>query len=168
MAGILDRTLIVPLVLDHHAVALGSCPKFRVLGPKQIRASVWDHAIDLLRSGSLNQCGSLLSDSGSSGNLGKCLYAVDEDCRTMVWTSQNDDGNGVLDSFQPDEQLKKKKRISYVRIRWDVNKTVGPGSEADAASVLAFGSLFTAPYQGSELYIDIKNVPRDQKDTVFG
>lgn len=50
MAAILNRTLVVPPVLDHHAVALGSCPKFRVLGPAQIRLSVWDHVIDLLRS----------------------------------------------------------------------------------------------------------------------
>lgn len=53
MAGILNRTLIVPPVLDHHAVALGSCPKFRVLGPKEIRVSVWDHVLDLVKTGSL-------------------------------------------------------------------------------------------------------------------
>ena len=51
MAGILNRTLIVPPVLDHHAVALGSCPKFRVQSPNQMRISVWHHAIELLRSG---------------------------------------------------------------------------------------------------------------------
>lgn len=51
MAGILNRTLIVPPVLDHHAVALGSCPKFRVSSPNEIRMSVWDHVIELLRSG---------------------------------------------------------------------------------------------------------------------
>lgn len=51
MAGILNRTLIVPPVLDHHAVALGSCPKFRVLGPKEIRVSVWDHVLDLVKTG---------------------------------------------------------------------------------------------------------------------
>ena len=49
MAAILNRTLVVPPILDHHAVALGSCPKFRVLGPAEIRLSVWDHVIDLLR-----------------------------------------------------------------------------------------------------------------------
>lgn len=53
MAAILNRTLIVPPVLDHHAVALGSCPKFRVLEPKQLRFEVWDHAIDLLKEGRL-------------------------------------------------------------------------------------------------------------------
>jgi len=50
MAGILNRTLVVPPILDHHAVALGSCPKFRVLDPKDIRISVWDHVIELVQS----------------------------------------------------------------------------------------------------------------------
>ncbi|KAF5734399.1 hypothetical protein HS088_TW16G00848 [Tripterygium wilfordii] len=213
MAGILNRTLIVPPILDHHAVALGSCPKFRVLGPKEIRLSVWDHVIELLRAGryisfadiidisslgspsavvktidfrvfasmwcvadidfvclnefdsqsslfeSLKQCGNLLS--GIYGNIDNCLYALDEDCRTTVWTYQNGEGDAVLDSFQPDEQLKSKKHISYVRKRQDVFKTLGPGSVAESAAVLAFGSLFTAPYKGSELYIDIHEARRD-------
>lgn len=197
MAGILNRTLIVPPVLDHHAVALGSCPKFRVLGPKEIRVSVWDHVLDLVKTGryismadiidisslvpssikaidfrvfaslwcnvnmdftcsndlnaqsslfdSLTLCGSILS--GIHGNVDKCLYAVDEDCRTTVWTYKNGDEDRVFDSFQPDEQLKKKKKISYVRRRQDVYKSLGPGSEAGSATVLAFGSLFTAPYK---------------------
>ncbi|KAK9266656.1 hypothetical protein L1049_025303 [Liquidambar formosana] len=214
MAGILNRTLIVPPILDHHAVALGSCPKFRVLGPNEIRVSVWDHAIDLIRSrryvsmadiidlssvvstsvartidfrafvslwcgvsinfvcfnesdsksslfDSLKQCRSLLS--GLDGNINKCLYALQEDCRTTVWTYQQNNEDGVLDSFQPDEQLQKKKKISYVRRRRDVYKTLGPGSEAELATVLAFGSLFTAPYKGSELYIDINEAPRDKR-----
>lgn len=50
MAVILNRTLVVPPILDHHAVALGSCPKFRVLGPGEIRLSVWNHVIELLRN----------------------------------------------------------------------------------------------------------------------
>ncbi|KAI9077890.1 hypothetical protein K1719_040151 [Acacia pycnantha] len=50
-AGILNRTLIVPRILDHHAVALGSCPKFRVLDPKELRISVWDHMIELSQGG---------------------------------------------------------------------------------------------------------------------
>lgn len=54
MAGILNRTVIVPPVLDHHAVALGSCPKFRVLSPSEIRVSVWNHSIELLRTGRSN------------------------------------------------------------------------------------------------------------------
>lgn len=242
MAGILNRTLVVPSVLDHHSVALGSCPKFRVSRPTEIRASVWNHSIELLRNGgsasnfneisrfvfdycidlrsfcvyryvsmadivdisslvssstvrvidlryfvsllcgvdmetlcsgklseqsrsykALEQCGSLLS--GVYGNVDKCLYAVDEDCRTTVWTYKNGDFNsdGRLDSFQPDEKLKKKKKISYVRRRRDVYKTLGLGSVADSAAILAFGSLFTAPYKGSELYIDIHESLRDRK-----
>ncbi|ESQ55684.1 hypothetical protein EUTSA_v10024957mg [Eutrema salsugineum] len=205
MAGILNRTLIVPPVLDHHAVALGSCPKFRVLSPSEIRVSVWNHSIELLRTGryvsiadivdisslvsssavrvidlrffasllcgvdletlcsgelseqsqayeSLKQCGYLLS--GVRGNVDKCLYAVDEDCRTTVWTYRNGDSDGKLDSFQPDEKLKKKKKISYVRRRRDVYKSLGGGTEAESVAIMAFGSLFTAPYKGSELYID--------------
>lgn len=194
-------------------MALGSCPKFRVLGAKEIRDSVWNHVIELIRSGRyvsmadivdisslvssslvravdfrvfvshwcgldiglacsddlneqsdlfdrLKKCGSLVT--GASGNLDKCLYTVDEDCRSTVWTYQNGDDE-VLDSFQPDEQLKTKKKISYVRKRRDVYGALGPGSEAEAASVIAFGSLFTSPYKGSELYIDIKKAPRDQR-----
>ncbi|XP_062026052.1 O-fucosyltransferase 30 [Rosa rugosa] len=212
MAGILNRTLVVPPVLDHHAVALGSCPKFRVSAPNEIRGEVWDHVVELIRSGryvsmadivdisslvssslvrvidfrvfisswcnvnldfachnefnaqpylldKLKECGSVLT--GVKGNV-KCLYAVSEDCRTTVWTYQNGNEDGALDSFQPDEKLKKKK-VSYVRKRRDVYKTLGPGSEAESASVLAFGSLFTAPYKGSELLIDIHESPRDQR-----
>ncbi|KAJ9147682.1 hypothetical protein P3X46_029815 [Hevea brasiliensis] len=213
MAGILNRTLIVPPILDHHAVALGSCPKFRVSGPQEIRFSVWDHAIELIKTGryvsmvdiidtsslvpssiqtidfrifaslwcgwnkdftcindlnarsslseSLMQCGSIIS--GVNGNIDKCLYAVDEDCRTTVWTYKNGEEDGVLDPFQPDEQLKKKKNISYVRRHRDVSKTLGPGSESESATILAFGSLFSASYKGSELYIDIHEVQTDQR-----
>ncbi|THG09817.1 hypothetical protein TEA_021667 [Camellia sinensis var. sinensis] len=39
---------------------------------------------------------------------------------------------------------------------------LGPSSRAELAAILAFGSLFTAPYKGSELYIDIHESPRDQ------
>lgn len=193
-------------------MALGSCPKFRVLEPNQLRLEVWDHAIDLFRNGryvsmaeiidlssvsplvqtidfrhfvslwcgldldslcsddlniptsvlnNLRKCGSLLS--GFHGNVDKCLYAIDVDCRTTVWTYQENDSDGGLDSFQPDEQLKMKKKISYVRHRRDVYKNLGPGSVAHACTVLAFGSLFTSPYRGSQLYIDIKESPRDQE-----
>lgn len=110
---------------------------------------------------SLKQCGSLLV--GLDGSVSKCLYAVNEDCRTTVWTYKNGNEDGTLDSFQPDEQLKKKKKISYVRRRRDVYKNLGPDSEADSAILLAFGSLFTSPYKGSELYIDIHESPRDQR-----
>ncbi|KAK4844631.1 hypothetical protein QYF36_022524 [Acer negundo] len=214
MAAILNRTLIIPPVLDHHAVALGSCPKFRVSTPTEIRITVWDHVIDLLRTGryvsiadivdisslvsssavqvidfrvfaslwcgididlaclnevdiqsslisSLKQCGSVLS--GVNGNIDKCLYAVDEDCKTTVWTYQSGDEDGLLDSFQADEQLKKKKKISYTRRRRDIYNALGSGSAAEMATVLAFGSLFTSPYKGSELYIDIKTAPKNQR-----
>ncbi|KAK4747428.1 hypothetical protein SAY87_014014 [Trapa incisa] len=214
IAGILNRTLVVPPVLDHHAVALGSCPKFRVLSSTEIRAAVWDHALELMRSGryvsmadimdisslvssslirtvdfrafaslfcglsmedacsssnsmtqaallnSLKQCGSFLS--GADGNVNKCLYAVEEDCRNTVWIYQKEDEDGKLDVFQPDEQLRKKKKISYIRTRRDVFKTLGPGTEAESAAVIAFGSLFTSPYKGSQLLIDITGAPVDR------
>ena len=138
----------------------------------RVFVSFWcDLNIDLVCSNELNarlslvdslkQCGSLLS--GIDGNIDRCLFAVDEDCRTTVWTYQNDEVDGALDSFQPDEQLKKKMKIPYVRRRRDVYKTLGPGSEAESATVLAFGSLFTAPYKGSELYIDIQKAPGDPR-----
>ncbi|KAI5382848.1 O-fucosyltransferase 30 [Lathyrus oleraceus] len=215
IARILNRTLVVPPVLDHHAVALGSCPKFRVVEPNDIRISVWDHIIALIRDGryisiaevidisslvssslvrvidlrdfvsiwcgisldlacyndsmsqsaaskSLNQCGSLLA--GFRGNIEKCIYAINEDCRTTVWTYHVDGReNGVLDSFQPDEQLKQKKKISYVRRRRDVFRTLGPGSEVESASMLAFGSLFSATYKGSESYIDLHELHQDER-----
>ncbi|XP_059657601.1 O-fucosyltransferase 30 [Cornus florida] len=214
MAAILNRTLIVPPILDHHAVALGSCPKFRVSSPKELRFSVWNHIIELLQNhryismadiidlsslvsdyavrvidfrvfvstwcgvnmdfacfndskiqyslfDTLKQCGSLLS--GYNGNVNNCLYALDEDCRTTVWTYQKGGEDGLPDLFQPDEQLKRKKKISYFRRRQDVYKTLGPGSRSELATVLAFGSLFTAPYKGTELYIDIHETPRDRR-----
>ncbi|KAG4914693.1 hypothetical protein JHK87_052250 [Glycine soja] len=210
IVGILNRTLVVPPILDHHAVALGSCPKFRIVDPKDVRMSVWDHVIEVIQSrrvspgaavklclgdllvmGSnpktaslhmqgidlacikdtklqssvserLKQCGSLLA--GVHGSIGKCIYAVNEDCRTTVWTyhkyGHEDD---KLDSFQADEQLKQKKKISYVR-RWkDVFKTLGPGSEVESASLLVFGSLFSAAYKGSELHVDIHESHQDQR-----
>lgn len=213
MAAILRRTLIVPPILDHHAVALGSCPKFRVLNPNDLRFSVWNHSIHLLRnhryipitsiidisslvSGSMvkvvdfrefasSWCGLSIDDvcsdkkeqfklleelrkcglvfSGYRGNVDKCVYAVDNDCRTTVWTYQRDGEDGVLDLFQPDEELKKKKKISFVRKRRDVYKALGPGSEAEPAMVLAFGSLFTGPYKGSESHIDIHEARKDQR-----
>lgn len=107
----------------------------------------------------LKKCGSFFS--GMDGNVEGCLYALDEDCRTTVWTYQGEHEDGILDSFQPDEQIRKKKKVSFVRRRKDVYKALGPGSEAGLATVLAFGSLFTSPYRGSELYIDIHNTPSD-------
>ncbi|CAM8878030.1 unnamed protein product [Rhodiola kirilowii] len=136
MSAILNRTLVVPPVLDHHAVALGTYSIYQ-----------------------LKQCGSLLS--GDLGNVDKCLYAVQDDCRSTVWTYQQGGEDGALDSFQPDEQLRKKKNISYVRIRKDVYKTLQLNHDADSAMILTFGSLFTAPYKGSESYIDIHEAPKD-------
>lgn len=212
MAAILNRTLIVPPVLDHHAVALGSCPKFRVLNPSELRVKVWDHVIQLIKEGryvsmadiidlssvstvvqtidfrqfvslwcgvdldslcsddssvqssvftSLRQCRSLLS--GISSNMEKCVHPIDVDCRTTVWTYQQNELDGALDSFQPDEQLRVKKKISYVRHQQDVYKNLGPGSKAHLFTVLAFGSLFTSPYRGSQLYIDIDGSVGDHR-----
>lgn len=110
---------------------------------------------------SSTQCGSTLS--GYISDVLDCIYAVEEDCRTTVWTYQKDGEDGMLDLFQPDEQLKKKKKISFIRRRKDVYKTLGPDSEAGSATVLVFGSLFTAPYKGSESYIDIHEAPRDNR-----
>ncbi|KAI3918740.1 hypothetical protein MKX01_042060 [Papaver californicum] len=209
IAGILNRTLIVPPILDHHAVALGSCPKFRVLEPSDLRIRVWDHIIQLiqdhryvsmadivdlsslasmirtidfrvftglwcslnknlgciktseLESSSLKQCGSLIS--GMDGNVGKCLYALKDDCRNTVWTYRQKNGDGVLDSLQPGDELKKKKKISYVRNRRDLLKALGPNTEAGLATLLAFGSVFTSQYKDSELYIDIHEAPLDNR-----
>ncbi|KAG1354409.1 putative O-fucosyltransferase 30 [Cocos nucifera] len=100
--------------------------------------------------------------SGLQGNIDLCIYAIQDDCRTTVWTYQQD-SDGILDSFQPDKELQKKKKISYIRKRRDVYKAFGPGSKAETSTILAFGSLFTSPYKGSELYIDIHEAPRDKR-----
>lgn len=109
----------------------------------------------------LNQCGSLLS--GYNNDINDCIHTVEEDCRTTVWTYQSNTENGALDSFQPDEQLKKKKKISFIRKRKDIYDTLGPHSTANSATILSFGTLFTAPYKGSESYIDIHEAPNDKK-----
>ncbi|KAL0396061.1 UNVERIFIED_CONTAM: O-fucosyltransferase 30 [Sesamum calycinum] len=108
----------------------------------------------------LKECGSLLS--GFDGNVDNCLFASQEDCRKTVWTYQTDD-DGILDSFQADDELKKKRKISFSRRRKDVYKALGPGSAAGTATVLALGSLFTSSYKGSELHIDIHEAPWDQR-----
>ncbi|KAJ4784585.1 O-fucosyltransferase family protein [Rhynchospora pubera] len=218
IGAILNRTVIVPPALDHHAVALGSCPKFRVSSPATLRAAVWDHIMELVRdqryvsmadiidissvtasmvrtidfrvfasiwcgqdikkacSSSMccslstikpvsdlsDQCRSLISGLDTIKGTGKCIYTVEEDCRTTVWTYQQN-ADEELDSFQPDESLKKKKNISYVRTRKDVYRSLGPGTVADRASVLAFGTVFSAPYKGSQLYIDIHASSADLK-----
>uniref|UniRef100_A0A0E0R2H2 Uncharacterized protein n=1 Tax=Oryza rufipogon TaxID=4529 RepID=A0A0E0R2H2_ORYRU len=214
-AALLNRTLVVPPVLDHHAVVLGSCPKFRVADASDLRAAFWDHSMQLLRErryvsmgdiidlspikatvrtidfrvfvslwcgvdmrktcfsglccavsgggslpGDYDRCRSMLSGLGGSEN--GCVYPVQDDCRTTVWTYQ-ENNDGALDSFQPDEDLKKRKKISYVRRRKDMYKALGPGSEAEDASLLAFGTLFSGPYKGSESYFDIHESPKDRR-----
>ncbi|CDP09996.1 unnamed protein product [Coffea canephora] len=199
MAAILNRTLIVPPILDHHAVVLGSCPKyvsmtdiidissivsdstvrvidFRVFVSKWCGWSIDGVCHESYRTHQrgannlgpertlfedIRKCGLLLS--GYNGSMSNCVYAVDEDCRTTVWTYQKDVEDGILDPFQPDDQLKKKKKISFVRRRRDVYRALGPGSEAESAKVLAFGTLFTAPYKGSESYIDIHEARKDPR-----
>lgn len=49
-AKLLNRTLIVPPVLDHHAAWLGSCPKGRVLPPHRLRNLAWTTILDLILS----------------------------------------------------------------------------------------------------------------------
>lgn len=110
---------------------------------------------------SQKRCGSLVA--GLHGSVDNCVYTINDDCRTTVWTYGSGHEDGMLDSFQPDEQLKKKKNITYVRRRRDVFKTLGPGSEAESVSLLAFGSLFTARYKGSESYIDIHHSSQDRR-----
>ncbi|KAL8552777.1 hypothetical protein ACS0TY_001457 [Phlomoides rotata] len=108
----------------------------------------------------VNECG--LSLAGYDGNVDSCIYASQDDCRTTVWTYQTD-SDGDLDSFQADDELKKKRKVSFVRKRTDVYKTLGPGSSAESATILAFGSLFTASYKGSESHIDIHEAPGDPR-----
>jgi hypothetical protein len=43
--ALLNCILVVPPVLDHHAVVLGSCPKFRVTDVDALRAAIWDHVM---------------------------------------------------------------------------------------------------------------------------
>jgi len=100
--------------------------------------------------------------SGLGGSEKGCVYPVQDDCRTTVWTYQQDD-DGALDQFQPDEELKRRKKISYVRRCRDIYKALGPGSQAEDATVLAFGTLFSGPYRGSESYFDIHESPKDQR-----
>lgn len=109
-------------------------------------------------TGNFDQCRSLLS--GLQGKDNQCVYAVEHDCRTTVWTYLQSKGE-ILDSFQPDKELLIKKKLSYVRKRRDISKALGPGSEAEMSKLLAFGTLFSAPYKGSELYIDIHEVQGD-------
>ncbi|KAK4801552.1 hypothetical protein SAY86_022039 [Trapa natans] len=117
----------------------------------------------LKRSGILNRtlvgrCSiTMRSPSGAAPNLGFMGPRVGAH---EEWEREDEDGK--LDLFQPSEQLRKKKKISYIRRRQDVYKTLGPGTKAGSAAVVAFGSLFTSPYRGSQLLIDITGAPVDQ------
>ena len=51
VSALLDRTLVLPPVFDHHAVALGSCPKFRVNDASEMRSMAWNHISELIRDG---------------------------------------------------------------------------------------------------------------------
>jgi hypothetical protein len=106
------------------------------------------------------RCRSMLTCLGSSEK--GCVYPVQDDCRTIIWTYQ-ENPNGTLDQFQPDEELKHRKKISYVRRRRDIHKALGPGTEAKDATLLAFGMLFSRPYKGLESYFDIHESPKDQR-----
>jgi len=99
-----------------------------------------------------NRCRSLLS--GLGGSEKGCVYPVQDDCRTTVWTYQQDN-DGALDQFQPDEELKRRKKISYVRRRRDIYNALGPSSQAENAALLTFGTLFSGPYKGPESFFDI-------------
>ncbi|KAG8092562.1 hypothetical protein GUJ93_ZPchr0012g20882 [Zizania palustris] len=163
-AALLNRTLVVPPVLDHHAVVLGSCPKFRVTDPADLRAAVWDHTMQLLRERRYVSMGDIIDLHAQD-----LLFWVVLCCfwwriidRTTVWTYQ-ENNDGALDSFQPDEDLKRRKKIPYVRRRKDIYKALGHGSQADNATLLAFGSLFSGPYKGSESYFDIHDSPKDRR-----
>lgn len=123
----------------------------------ELCCSMTNHGSSL---GSFNQCRSLLS--GLQGSIDGCTYAVEDDCRTTVWTYQQNN-DGLLDSFQPDKELQRKKNISYVRKRRDVYKALGSGSKAETATILVFGTVFSGPYKGSELYIDIHEAPSDSR-----
>uniref|UniRef100_A0ACD5U4S6 Uncharacterized protein n=1 Tax=Avena sativa TaxID=4498 RepID=A0ACD5U4S6_AVESA len=120
-AALLNHTLVVPPVLDHHAVALGSCPKFRVSDPVDLRTAVWDHAMQLLRERRYVSMGDIVD-----------LSPVKAFVRTIDF-------------------------------RVFVSLWCGPGSKAEDATLLAFGTLFSAPYKGSESYFDIHESPKDRR-----
>ncbi|WVZ92042.1 hypothetical protein U9M48_038139 [Paspalum notatum var. saurae] len=77
--------------------------------------------------------------------LYKMIVEQQYDCMNI---QQNNDG--ALDPFQPDEELKRRKKISYVR-----RTEIYNASQAENAALLAFGTLFSGPYKGSESFFDI-------------
>ncbi|KAL0451606.1 UNVERIFIED_CONTAM: O-fucosyltransferase 30 [Sesamum latifolium] len=183
MAAVLNRTLIVPPILDHHAVALGSCPKFRVLDPNELRFKVWNHSIELFRDrrqvhiyGRYHDLSSLVSAvrfidfrafvsmwCGVNLNLGCVAYLHPKKIVEILYGHTKQ----MMMEFWIHSKLmmnsKKKRKISFLRRRKDVYKALGPGSAAGTATVLALGSLFTSSYKGSESHIDIHEAPQDQR-----
>ncbi|PQM41372.1 uncharacterized protein Pyn_09276 [Prunus yedoensis var. nudiflora] len=172
MAAILNRTLVVPPVLDHHAVALGSCPKFRVLSANEIRISVWDHIVELIWSGryvsmaDIVDISSLLSSS--------LVRVIDFRVFISLWCNVNVDFACYNELDRHASLLERLKQCGSLlsglngdvkclyAVNEDCRTTVWTYQSAESATVLAFGSLFTLPYKGSELYIDIHDAPRDQ------
>jgi hypothetical protein len=75
------------------------------------------------------RCRSMLTCLGGSEK--GCFYPVQDDYRTTIWTTiwtYQENPDGTLDQFQPDEELKHRKKISYVRRRRDIYKALGPGT----------------------------------------
>ncbi|KAJ7545401.1 hypothetical protein O6H91_09G117900 [Diphasiastrum complanatum] len=213
IAALLNRTLILPPVTDHHALKLGSCPKFRVIHPSQLRYMAWTHISHLIANsryisiadiinitsvtpglvrtidfrvfallwcgadiksacagpvcshlaetvsvwGSLDQCGTLFTQTATHQQC--CIGAVDDSCATTVWTfgeikTTGSSGKTSAKLVQMDS-IHLEKKAQKPKVRKEVFETLGPHSEVDKATVLAFGSLFSAKYRGSETHIDI-------------
>jgi hypothetical protein len=69
----------------------------------------------------------------------------------------SDSGNGNEGSSR-----KSKKKKQYRRAFKDIVDALGDGSEASKFPVLSFGSLFSAEYKGTQLYLDLQS-SRDLK-----
>ncbi|KAL7243576.1 hypothetical protein ACSBR1_015887 [Camellia fascicularis] len=87
------------------------------------------------------------------------VRVIDFSVFISIWCAINID---LVCSKESNNQSSLLDTLRQCRKRQDVYQTLGPGSRAELATVLEFGSLFTAPYKGSELYIDIHESPRDQ------
>lgn len=219
VAALLNRTLVLPPIFDHHAVALGSCPKFRIHEPHEMRALAWAHISDLIRHGrylamadaldlssvaplvklvdlrvfsllwcgvdiasacsgslcrrlaahgsiwgTLEGCGALLSRPDEAH--GSCVYAVNEDCRTTIWvygvkslgSQMNESISAPQESAVDQGSSNKNTKRKYGRkSSKDIVETLGNGSEAGKYQVLAFGSLFSSEYKGTQLHVDIES-----------
>ncbi|KAI4311638.1 hypothetical protein MLD38_036518 [Melastoma candidum] len=179
----LNRTLDVPPVLDHHALALGSCPKFRVLPSRDIRLSVWDSSLRLLRNNRYVSMADIVDVSSlvSSSTIRTIAFRVfaswwcgvkielacsnqSTSLEPLVFDRLKDCGSflagfgGNVDGclYAIDEDCRNTVWI-YGKDEEDGN------SEADRARLLAFGSLFTAPYKVSQLYIDIDKYSKNSR-----